>query len=102
MDDRFASTPSARDLFAKSDGTVPPFFFPSPELAVTVVKLEWEPTEDEAFRAELVQFLDEHVPAEIKGGRDFADGGDDEVGGHEVIPTWGSRRGRRRCSTTGG
>jgi alkylation response protein AidB-like acyl-CoA dehydrogenase len=52
------------------------------------LKLEWS-AEDEAFRAELVRFLDEYAPPEIKAGRDFTDGGVDEVGGDEVIPQWG-------------
>jgi alkylation response protein AidB-like acyl-CoA dehydrogenase len=52
------------------------------------LKLEWS-AEDEAFRAELIQFLDEHAPPEIKAGRDFSDGGVDEDGGNEVIPKWG-------------
>ena len=45
------------------------------------VKLEWS-AEDEAFRAELITFLDEHAPAEAKVGRDFTEGGGFE------IPKW--------------
>jgi alkylation response protein AidB-like acyl-CoA dehydrogenase len=52
------------------------------------LQLEWS-AEDEAFRAELIQFLDEHAPPEIKAGRDFVGGGADEVGRDEVIPQWG-------------
>src|SRR5262249_10635815 len=52
------------------------------------MKLEWS-AEDEAFRAELIQFLDENAPPEIKKGRDFSDGGVDEVGGNEGIPRGG-------------
>jgi len=36
------------------------------------VKLEWS-AEDEAFRAELVAFLDENTPGEMGSGRDYAD-----------------------------
>ena len=73
---RCSPSPTARSRRSSS---------PSPEYAD--VKLEWG-AEDEAFRAELVAFLDEHAPPEIKVGRDFTDGGVDEVGGHEVIPQW--------------
>src|SRR5438046_6307336 len=52
------------------------------------MKLEWS-AEDEAFRAELIRFLDEYAPPEVKVGRDFSDGGVDEAGGHEIIPQWG-------------
>jgi alkylation response protein AidB-like acyl-CoA dehydrogenase len=45
------------------------------------VRLAWSP-DDEAFRAELIGFLDAHAPPEAKRGRDFADG----EGG--VIPDW--------------
>jgi alkylation response protein AidB-like acyl-CoA dehydrogenase len=45
------------------------------------VKLEWS-AEDEAFRAELGAFLEEHAPAEAKVGRDFTEGGGFE------IPLW--------------
>ena len=47
------------------------------------MKLAWEP-EDEAFRAELVAFLDEHTPPEI-GHRDF---GGDGSKGEDIIPAW--------------
>ena len=45
------------------------------------MKLEWGP-EQEAFRAELIAFLDEHAPPEAAGGRDWigSDTGD--------IPQW--------------
>ena len=52
------------------------------------MKLEWS-AEDEAFRAELIQFLEANAPPEIKAGHDFMDSGVDEAGGHEVIPEWG-------------
>jgi len=52
------------------------------------MKLEWS-AEDEAFREELIRFLDEHAPPEVKAGRDFSDGGVDEEGGRDVIPQWG-------------
>ncbi len=47
------------------------------------MKLAWEP-EDEAFRAELVAFLDEHTPAEA-GTRDFGSGGPVD---EDIIPAW--------------
>jgi alkylation response protein AidB-like acyl-CoA dehydrogenase len=48
------------------------------------VQLAWGP-EDEAFRADLVQFLDAHTPTEAAGGFDFqGDVGDD----HELVPQW--------------
>jgi len=47
------------------------------------VKLEWS-AEDEAFRAELIDFLEEHAPTEAKAGRDFTEGGGFE------IPAWAS------------
>ena len=37
------------------------------------MKLEWS-AEDEAFRAELIEFLEEHAPPEAKAGRDFTEG----------------------------
>ena len=45
------------------------------------MKLEWS-AEDEAFRAELVAFVEEHAPPEAKAGRDFTEGGGFE------IPAW--------------
>jgi alkylation response protein AidB-like acyl-CoA dehydrogenase len=45
------------------------------------VKLEWSAA-DEAFRAELIEFLEEHAPPEAKQGRDFTEGGGFE------IPAW--------------
>src|SRR5207245_3780809 len=50
---------------------------------VSHVKLEWGP-EEEAFRAELVSFLDEHAPTQARG-RDFA------VSDEEGIPEWARR-----------
>jgi alkylation response protein AidB-like acyl-CoA dehydrogenase len=48
------------------------------------VQLAWGP-EDEAFRADLVEFLDAHTPIEAEGGFDFqGDVGDD----HELVPQW--------------
>ena len=38
------------------------------------MQLAWGP-EEEAFRAELVTFLDEHVPPEASVGFDYADSG---------------------------
>ena len=46
--------------------------------------LAWGPEED-AFRAELVTFLDEHLPVEARERRDFAAGLD---AGDEIIPQW--------------
>jgi alkylation response protein AidB-like acyl-CoA dehydrogenase len=48
------------------------------------MQLAWGP-EVEAFRAELIAFLDEYAPPEAKVGRDWStnDGQDDEL-----IPTW--------------
>ena len=40
--------------------------------------------EDEAFRAELNAFLDEHIPPEAGGGADFMG----EFHGEEVVPKW--------------
>jgi len=48
------------------------------------VQLAWNP-KDEAFRAELVAFLDEHVPAEAAEGFDYADATN---GGEELLPDW--------------
>ena len=47
------------------------------------MRLAWSP-EDEAFRAELVAFLDEHAPPETRTRRDFAA---EEVG-EDLIPQW--------------
>jgi alkylation response protein AidB-like acyl-CoA dehydrogenase len=47
------------------------------------VQLAWGP-EDEAFRAELVAFLDEHTPAEARAGADFMG----EYSGTEIVPRW--------------
>ena len=48
------------------------------------MQLAWGP-EDEAFRADLVAFLDAHTPEEVRGGFDFqGDVGDD----HELVPQW--------------
>ncbi len=49
------------------------------------MKLGWGP-EEEAFRAELAAFLDEHAPPEALVQRDFAAG--DDVEGGELIPAW--------------
>ena len=49
------------------------------------MQLAWGP-EEEAFRAELVEFLDEHVPHEADAGFDYADSG--ERDDSDVIPTW--------------
>jgi alkylation response protein AidB-like acyl-CoA dehydrogenase len=49
------------------------------------VELAWGP-EDEAFRAELVAFLDEHTPPEAEAGFDYADSGERQQG--ELIPQW--------------
>jgi alkylation response protein AidB-like acyl-CoA dehydrogenase len=48
------------------------------------VKLAWN-DEDEAFRAELVAFLDEFAPAEIRRGFDFQH---DVESGPELVPQW--------------
>jgi alkylation response protein AidB-like acyl-CoA dehydrogenase len=44
------------------------------------MRLAWD-EDDEAFRAELRAFLDDHCPPEIKHGRDF-------LGGQDTIPDW--------------
>jgi alkylation response protein AidB-like acyl-CoA dehydrogenase len=49
------------------------------------MQLAWGPDE-EAFRAELVAFLDEHVPPEASVGFDYADSGELEEG--DLIPAW--------------
>jgi hypothetical protein len=59
------------------------------------MQLAWGP-EEEAFRAELVAFLDEHVPQQANKGFDYADPGELDDG--DLIPQWS----RRRCSTTAG
>ena len=57
---------------------------------------------DEAFRQELLAFLDEHTPAEVAGGRDWiGDDHDTDPDGIMVIPG-GPASGRRPCSTTAG
>jgi alkylation response protein AidB-like acyl-CoA dehydrogenase len=49
------------------------------------VKLAWGP-EDEAFRAELLAFLDEHTPPELRGaGYDFQS---DAANERELVPQW--------------
>ncbi|MEY2424111.1 MAG: hypothetical protein QOI95_4178 [Acidimicrobiaceae bacterium] len=45
------------------------------------MKLEWS-ADDEAFRAELIAFLEAYAPPEAKAGRDFTEGGGFE------IPAW--------------
>jgi alkylation response protein AidB-like acyl-CoA dehydrogenase len=47
------------------------------------MKLAWGP-EDEAFRAELVEFLDANVPSELATGADFMG----EFSGDEIVPRW--------------
>ena len=47
------------------------------------MQLAWSP-EDEAFRAELIGFLDAHTPAQMSGGYDFQDVGDAD----ELVPQW--------------
>ena len=49
------------------------------------MQLAWGP-EEEAFRAELVEFLDEHVPHEADAGFDYADSGERDDG--DLIPAW--------------
>ena len=52
------------------------------------MKLEYDPA-DEAFRHELLAFLDEHAPPEIRGGRDWiGDDEDTDADGIMVIPDW--------------
>ena len=48
------------------------------------MQLAWGP-EDEAFRADLVAFLDAHTPVEVRDGFDFQ--GDVEADG-ELVPQW--------------
>src|SRR5260221_6863882 len=45
------------------------------------MRLEWSAA-DEAFRGELVEFLEQYAPTEAKAGRDFTEGGGFE------IPAW--------------
>lgn len=47
------------------------------------MKLAWGP-DDEAFRAELVEFLSAHVPPEAGDGADFMG----EFSGDEIVPQW--------------
>ncbi len=47
------------------------------------MKLAYE-AEDEAFRAELIEFLDENTPSEV-GTRDFGNDGSD---GEDIVPEW--------------
>jgi alkylation response protein AidB-like acyl-CoA dehydrogenase len=52
------------------------------------VHLAWGP-EELAFRDELIAFLDEHAPAEVLRGYDFADMAGEEHDDHnDVIPEW--------------
>jgi alkylation response protein AidB-like acyl-CoA dehydrogenase len=53
------------------------------------VHLAWGP-EEEAFRAELSDFLDRHAPDEARGGRDWATSGQRADGG-ELLPDWGRK-----------
>ena len=48
------------------------------------MQLAWGPAE-EAFRAELEAFLDEHTPPEMRTGADFMDEWDD---GGSIVPQW--------------
>jgi alkylation response protein AidB-like acyl-CoA dehydrogenase len=48
------------------------------------VRLAWG-AEEEAFRAELDAFLDEHTPREAGAGADFMDGFDDD---DAIVPQW--------------
>jgi alkylation response protein AidB-like acyl-CoA dehydrogenase len=50
------------------------------------VHLAWGP-EEEAFRAELVAFLEEHAPPEALVGRDFAGTGEPREG-EDIVPQW--------------
>jgi alkylation response protein AidB-like acyl-CoA dehydrogenase len=49
----------------------------------------WGP-EEEAFRAELVAFLDAHAPPELSGGRDWSSATERTEGG-PLIPEWARR-----------
>lgn len=54
------------------------------------MRLEWSEA-DEAFRAELDEFIDECAPPEAKAGRDFTDGGvdaEDRERREAIIPQW--------------
>ncbi len=52
------------------------------------MKLDHDPA-DEAFRHELIAFLDEHTPAQVRGGRDWiGDDEDTDADGIMVIPDW--------------
>ena len=51
------------------------------------MQLAWGPDE-EAFRAELVAFLDEHAPPEARVVRDFADDDSSDEAIGEAIPDW--------------
>jgi alkylation response protein AidB-like acyl-CoA dehydrogenase len=52
------------------------------------MKLGFDET-DEAFRQELLAFVDEHVPVELRGGRDWiGDDEDTDADGLMVIPAW--------------
>jgi alkylation response protein AidB-like acyl-CoA dehydrogenase len=52
------------------------------------MKLDHDPA-DEAFRQELIAFLDEHTPDAIRGGRDWiGDDQDTDADGIMVIPDW--------------
>ncbi len=57
----------------------------SPSRTDATVHLAWGP-EEEAFRAELVAFLDEHAPPEARVRRDFAD--TDGGPARDLIPQW--------------
>ena len=48
------------------------------------MKLAWSP-DDEAFRAELVEFLDANTPPEAAGGYDFFGETSDGI---DIIPQW--------------
>ena len=55
------------------------------------MRLGYDPA-DEAFRQELVAFIDEHAPAQIRGGRDWiGDDEDTDADGIMVIPEWARR-----------
>ena len=47
------------------------------------MQLAWSP-EDEAFRGELIAFLDERTPEQMRTGFDFQDVRDE----HELVPRW--------------
>ncbi len=56
--------------------------------------------ETEAFRDELIAFLDEHAPPEARRGFDYADA--DRGADERDRPASGRAAGRRRSSTTAG